>query len=125
MTGETLDLSNTCKLIFIWAPTKISKVLVSCLHSFDWFGCKLSYSLSWPETCQAAAESGLELRSSCLSLSSVGATVVFSVSFKTDHLRKGNRQRTSALESPNRSHEKEHKEEGWDPDVLPSQSLHQ
>lgn len=78
MTGETLDLSNTCKLIFIWAPTKISTVGVSCLHSFDWFGCKDSYSLGWPETCQAA-ESGLELRSSCLSLSSAGATGEFSV----------------------------------------------
>lgn len=31
MTGETLDLSNTCKLIFIWAPTNVSKVGV-CIH---------------------------------------------------------------------------------------------
>lgn len=34
-------------------------------------------------------------------------------------------QRTSTLVSPNRSYEMEHHEEGWDPDVLPSQSLYQ
>lgn len=69
---------NKLKLIFVCAPTKISKVGVSCLHSFDWFCYKVSYRLGYPETC-LVAESGLELRFSCLSLPSAGAAGVFSV----------------------------------------------
>lgn len=116
----------THAVFFIWALTKISKVGVSCLHSvwLVWvqgflqprLAWNLPHSGEWPWT-----KIFLSQAFKCWGYRRVLCVCHLK---QIIYIRKS-QQRTNTLISSNRSYEKEHNKEGWDPNGLLSQSLYQ